>query len=204
MNEVRKDRILSTAIQFVSSESNELHEGLTKATLQAAFLCGHVCDTALPELRRMELFRDNLAVTFASGHALAGEPLPALDQLRDEPVVWLGREVNPTLYDSFLSSCSEQGYRPNIVQEASTFFECLAFVREGLGITYLPQFMKPRGHDETVLFVCLPEGMLHVEYTLVFYANSESHALHRFVKLVQDQTAPRLIGAAASSFKTND
>jgi DNA-binding transcriptional LysR family regulator len=130
--------------------------------------------------------------------------------------VWLSRDVNPLLHDSFMALCAAQGYRPKMAQEVRTFYECLYLAREGLGITFLPPFMKPGGRDDTVVFICLPEGTLHVDYTLAYCGNDDSRGVDRFVKFVQDHvrrttchdrgpgSVRRLIGPSAQSSKRND
>jgi DNA-binding transcriptional LysR family regulator len=216
ISQARRDGFLSTELRFISSETINLHEDLAKGKLQAAFFTGQFCDADGPDLRSVKLFRDTLAVVLGSGHPLAQAASFPLDQLKDEPVVWLRRDVNPHLHDSFMALCAAQGYRPKVAQEVRTFYECLFFARQGLGITFLPPFMKSAGPDDTVVFLCLPEGTLHVEYTLAYCGNDDSRGIDQFVKFVQDHvpgticetrgpgSGGRLIGAAAKPSKRND
>lgn len=216
ISQARRDGFPSTDLRFISSETINLHEDLARGALQAAFFTGQLCDADPPDLRSVKLFRDTLAVVLGSGHPLAEAASLPLDQLKDEPVVWLRRDVNPHLHDSFMALCAAHGYRPKLAQEVSTFYECLYLARQGLGITFLPPFMKSGGPDDTVVFICLPEGTLHVEYRLAYCGNDDSRAVDRFVKFVQDHvrrtscearlpdSVRRLIGGSVKSSKRND
>jgi len=109
---------------------------------------------------------------------------PKWFNLRDEPVVWLRRDTNPPLYDSFMETCQLQGYRPNVVQEAGTFCECLHFTRGKLGITFLPSFMKSFSENDTTSVVQI-SGSPEVEYSFAFPRNRVIAPLDRFVKLLR-------------------
>lgn len=179
----RRVGLPSADLQFVSADPVNLQEDLVKRTLHAAFLVGKPGD---PELRSAPLFRENYAVVLGPRHPLACSASLSLERLQDEPVVWLRRDVNPILHDRFMTLCSAQGFRPRIVQEVRTFYECLQFAREGVGITFLPPFMRWGDADGEVAFVRLLEGGLQVEYTLAWCRDSASHGVDRFVRFVQD------------------
>ena len=185
-------------VQFVSSDAAGLRDELAKRTLQAAFFAGSPYD---PDFHSVKLFREDFCVVMASNRPLARYAALQLFQLRDEPVVWLCREADPFLHDSFLDLCAAQNYRPKMAQQVRTFGECLQFAREGLGITFLPGFMKPPHEDETVRFIPLPEGALHVQYTLAWYKSGGADRVDHFVKFAQDRVPrknPRSPAAAAS------
>jgi DNA-binding transcriptional LysR family regulator len=197
MAHARTAGFLAADLQFVSSDAANLHEDLAKRNLHAAFFTGHVSD---PDLQSVALFREPFTAVVPSRHSLAHTASLALDQLRDEPVVWLRGDVNPLLHDGVMACCSARGYRPNIVQEVRTFHECLQFAREGLGITFLPLFMESPNGDDAAVFVSLTGGTLNVEYTLAYCRDGSSRGVEQFVRFVQDQVrvktaAPRVPGA---------
>ena len=185
-------------VQFVSSGAAGLRDELAKRTLQAAFVAGSLQD---PDFHSVKLFREDFCVAVASNRPLARcAPLQLL-QLRDEPVVWLCREADPFLYDSFMDLCAVQGYRPAMAQQVRTFAECLQFAREGLGITFLPLSMKPPHEDHSVKFISLSEDALHVQYTLAWSKNGGADRVDRFVKFALERVPhknPRSPAAAAS------
>jgi DNA-binding transcriptional LysR family regulator len=82
--------------------------------------------------------------------------------------------------------CGAQGYRPRIVQEAGTFYECLQFAREEVGLTFVPRFMKTEYADKSVSFVDLP-GTLTLEYTLAYARSCLLPVIEQFVHLIQQR-----------------
>lgn len=183
ISDARRDVPLAVDLQFVSSEGADLADQLTKGTLDAAFSVGALRHQ---DLQCVPLFREPFEVAVRSQHRLAQYAILRFDFLEDEPVVWLRRDLNPMLYDNFMASCSSQGYHPNMVQEVRTFYEGLEFAREGLGITFLPSFMETGDLDQSVVFARLPEGSLHMEYTLAFRRDGVSEGVGRFVRFVQE------------------
>lgn len=205
----RREGFLSAEIQFISSEAVHLREDLLKQTLHCAFFAGQLRDS---DLSCVTLSREVLSVAVCSGHSLARAAFVRIDQVRDEPVVWLRRDADPLLYDSFMALCSAQSYQPRVVQEVRTFYECLQFAREGVGITFLPSSMKSSECGDAVSFVCVAEDALYVEYTLAYRRDGDSNRVDQFVEFVNDnvvktcphQQAPsRSISPFNRSDKTN-
>lgn len=54
-------------------------------------------------------------------HPLAEKDEIHIEDLRDEPFVFITRPVWPALYDTILSLCREVGFSPRIVQEATEY-----------------------------------------------------------------------------------
>jgi DNA-binding transcriptional LysR family regulator len=182
-----RDEFLCARLRFISSEAVNLHEELSTRALHAAFFAGHPWHGEFPDLQHATLFRESFCAVLPAGHALTRSPLLSIDQLCDEPVVWLQRNVNPVLYDNFMALCRSQGYQPRVAQEGRTFYECLAFARNGLGITFLPQFMESHAADESAIFVPLPDGAPYVEYTLAWRRNTGNDVLYKFIEFALAQ-----------------
>jgi DNA-binding transcriptional LysR family regulator len=183
ISNARTDTRLGLNLQCVSTEAGSLPYALIKRTLHACIIAGRLSQA---DLQCTTLFREPFAVVFGSKHRLAGYTSLEFDQFKEEPVVWLRRDSDPLLYDSFVARCSAQGYRPKVVQEAGTFHECLEFSRGGLGITFLPSYMQSPGGDKSIVFAGPPDGTLHAEYALAYRRNANSQDLSRFIKFVQD------------------
>jgi DNA-binding transcriptional LysR family regulator len=183
ISHARTDTRLGINLQCVSTEAGSLPYALIKRTLHASIIAGRLSHQ---DLQCVTFVQEPFAVVVGSKHALAGSASLGFDQFKEEPVVWLRRNSDPLLYDSFMVSCSAQGYRPKVVQETGTFHECLEFSRAGLGITFLPSYMQSHGGDKSVVFARLPNGALQAEYGLAYRRNADSQDLARFVKFVQD------------------
>jgi DNA-binding transcriptional LysR family regulator len=190
----RKESLLAEQLEFVSSESRSIPEELIRGTLHAAVFTGPPFHSDLESVR---LFREPFEAVLSARHPLANRASLSLAQLKDEPVVWLRRDINPLQYDGFMELCTSHGYRPNIVQEVRTFYECLEFAREAPGITFLPAFMRPGRRDESVVFARLPKDMPQIEYTLAYRRSESTHAVERFIRFVQDHIPGRKGRASA-------
>ena len=184
LNHARTDTRLAVDLECVSTPANALPYELIKRTLHAAILAGHICH---PDLQCAALFREPFAVVASPKHAFSQSNFVGFDQLKGEPVVWLGRDSDPLLYDRFMMLCSSHGYRPNVVQEVRTFQECLEFARSGVGITFLPSFMQSNDCDKSAVFVRVRDDVLHAEYQLAYHRNGGLRDVGRFVRFVQDQ-----------------
>jgi DNA-binding transcriptional LysR family regulator len=184
----RSDTLLVSGVQFFSTEAVHIYDDLIKGALHAVFCAGRMGRT---DLQCVTLFREPFRVVLSSGHPLAQTPSLGFDQLKEEPAVWLSRESNPPLYDSFMALCSSQGYSPKMVQEVKTFYECLEFARGGLGITFLPAHMQVNDNDSSV-FLRLPKGTLHSEYTLAWRRHAGSENMTSFLKFVQNHVSEKI------------
>lgn len=71
-------------------------------------------------------------------HPLAEKQEIHIEDLQDEPFVFITRNVWPALYDTILSLCREAGFSPRIVQEATEYQTVMGFVAAGIGITVIP------------------------------------------------------------------
>jgi len=191
----RHDPSLNQDLNFISGNAVTLQEELVKRILQAAFISGSIYH---PDLECVKLFKEDFHVVLPSRHPLAGRSSLRIDEVHTEPVMWLCRDVNPHLYDAFIKLCSSQGYRPNIVQEVRTFYECLQLARAGLGITFLPAFMRTGGSDDAVVFTPLANHSLYVEYNLAYLRSGPSHGVDRFVVFVQNHLPKKNLPASGS------
>lgn len=181
----RNDDRLKIELQFISADGEELLQRLAHRTLHVAFLSGRTCR---PDLVSVTLFRDAFRMAYRPPARPAVEHI---DQLADEPVVWLRREIDPGHYDTFLSSCALQGYHPNIVHHAGTFYECLEFARAGLGVTFLPNFLQLDEANSAVATSRLPERALYAEYSLVYNREGYPREVERFIRFAQNQAFRR-------------
>lgn len=185
ISRARSEPELYFGIEFVSADAIELQIELTRGALHAVMIAGRLLNRDLESTR---LFRERFTIAMRSRHPLAGRRntlTPGM--LEREPAVWLRADLNPHLHDAFLKACASQGFRPHIAQEVQTFAECLQFARQGLGITFLPQYMQ-RANLRRLVFGRLREP-LSVDFSLAFRRDDRSRALRRFSAFVQRDIA---------------
>jgi DNA-binding transcriptional LysR family regulator len=191
ISNARKDGLHNGDFQFIACNASDLKEALEKRTLDAAFFAGNLrrCDQST--FQYVRLFRESVQAVLGKEHRLAHAISINISELQDEPVVWLRRDADPLLHSTFTQLCSSHGYRPKIVQETNSLYECLHFAREGIGITFLPSFMSPAAAG--AVFVGLA-GALHLDYTLVHCRNIiKHHQLDHFVRFVRDHVAEQKV-----------
>ena len=190
ISEARKEGFLDADFRFSDYDASSLSAELDKRTLSGAFFCGRLRPFDQSSYQYVSLIKENMQAVVAADHKLATAGMLRIGDLRNQPVVWLRRDVDPVLYDTFTDLCAARGYRPNVVQETGSFYECLQFARTGVGITFLPSFMSvlsPGG----ALFVNLDVGF-HVDYTMVYRKHATSRRpLDRFVRFVRDYVAEK-------------
>jgi DNA-binding transcriptional LysR family regulator len=91
-------------------------------------------------LRTRPLRRDQLVIATPSDYPRVPDSTDAIDlsTLRDEPWVWLRRDVSPDYHDQLLTACREAGFTPDAHCHANSITTQLAMVASGLGITLVP------------------------------------------------------------------
>lgn len=98
-------------------------------------------------LRTRPLRHDHFVVAFPDDHpqARSTEPID-LTTLRDEPWVWLHRDISPDYHDQLLSACRKAGFTPDSRCHANSITTQLAMVASGLGITLVPNTSAQTSH----------------------------------------------------------
>lgn len=91
-------------------------------------------------LRTRPLRRDQLVVATPAEYLGLPETSEVIDlgALRDEPWVWLRREISPDYHDQLMTACRQAGFAPEPHCYANSITTQLAMVASGLGITLVP------------------------------------------------------------------
>jgi len=123
-------------LQFEEQPNNNLLHGLNNGTLDIAFVRTWLPSENLYE--KVILFEPFVAV-LPSTHPLAKKQKVAVKDLKDENFITFTRECGPTIFDSFLALCSNAGFTPNILHNASQLNSVLRLVESGFGVSMLPK-----------------------------------------------------------------
>jgi DNA-binding transcriptional LysR family regulator len=84
------------------------------------------------------LLADRLVVAMHVDHPLAAEADMCLAKLRDWPLVFYPRKSGIGIFDHVMRLCAEQGFSPNIVQEARESSTIISLAASGLGVAIVP------------------------------------------------------------------
>lgn len=172
-------------IELVSRHSLEQVRLLEASKLDAGILLGPVGNS---ELRSELLFREPLAVALNCAHTFANRPAISLRELEGEPIVWLRRDLDMFAYDHLLEAWAAQKFNPNSVRQVTTIQECLHYVSEGLGISFLPQPAQGAQATFPVAFVDLAHSPLSLSVELVYRpGDNRSEKRDQFAAFLKEQ-----------------
>jgi DNA-binding transcriptional LysR family regulator len=144
------------------------------------------------ELIAEPLLDEPLVVALPSGHPLAARRRIAGRRLAGERFVMFQRAPGLVLHDLVLGFCLQQGFTPNVTQEASQTHAVVGLVSAGIGVALVPasaQEIRLRG----VEFRRLAEKSPAVRTALAWRRDDSSPVLEAFFKTAR-QVARRRTG----------
>ena len=134
---IRKYRERFPQVQFTLRElsTSATAEGLLAGTLDVG--CLREVDS-IGSLKADVFLREPIVAVLPKSHALARRPRLALKHLAKEPFVLFPRRLGEAFYDRLVSFCVDQGFTPDVVQEATQWQSVVSFVETGLGVSLAP------------------------------------------------------------------
>ena len=116
-----------------------LVRGVRSGRIDAAFIGLH---TEAPGLQVRTLHREALVVALSSGNPLARKRRLCFADLKDEPLFWFERRLNPGYHDHCRTCFARAGYRPRLVPEPDDHHLLLGLIAEGQGIALIPASLR--------------------------------------------------------------
>jgi DNA-binding transcriptional LysR family regulator len=89
-------------------------------------------------VRQEALLSDCLVAVLPIDHPLSAAPHIALSALKNEPFVSFTAARVASFHRRIVAACMEQGFEPDIVQEATQVYTILSLVAGGMGVALLP------------------------------------------------------------------
>lgn len=111
------------------------------------------CESYPEHIGRCVLREDHVAAVLPANHPLAGAACIQVEQLKNEPFIFLTKEESAIPHDHALRLCRESGFTPNIVAQYPNVETVVMMVRAGAGVALLSPF-APLGGLSGV--VCVP------------------------------------------------
>ena len=139
-------RELTVSEQLLSLRAGDLDVGFVYPSQHVPF--------ELDELVLEELRTERLFVALPHGHPRAAAREIPLSDLAEEPWVVLAASATPYGDRELLALTVPAGFRPQVVQEATTVRACLALTASGLGVTLVPESAVDL-HRDDLAFVAL-------------------------------------------------
>jgi len=169
-----------------AAQVRALHEGKLDAGIVYDVHCS-VDDELVLSSRTITLSTIHLAVP--ASHRLAKAARIVVNDLKDEPLVWLSRDTLQRYNNKLLSGCVQSGLSPNIIQEVSTLSIQLSLVSAGMGLGLVGSEVQSRMPGNVVLRDV--QG-LEVAFSLilVWRRDNDAPALANFIAQFPDGGAP--------------
>ena len=135
------------------------------------------------DLETEVVLREPVAAVLPAGHPLATREQLALAELADEPWVLTPRASWPPWHRKYDEDYARAGFRPRVVQRATTPQNLLALVAAGVGVTRLPLSSRTL-RDSGVSFVPLTDD--EAEVVVVWRPTNRNPAVAALRALVRD------------------
>jgi DNA-binding transcriptional LysR family regulator len=134
---IRKYRKQNPGVQFALRElsTSAIENGLRAGEIDLGFLRESVPE---PPLVCETAFKEAVVAALPVSHRLARLKQVKLNALRDEPFVFFPRRLGTAFYDKLISFCSNAGFVPAVVQEATQWQSIVCLVEAGMGISLAP------------------------------------------------------------------
>ncbi len=84
------------------------------------------------------VMRERFVAVLPKTHPLAARRVVHVRDLSAEPFVFFARRMGPLAFDRTVGCCERNGFRPNIVQDATQWPTLVRLVAAGLGVTLAP------------------------------------------------------------------
>jgi DNA-binding transcriptional LysR family regulator len=128
-----------------------LHDGAADVALAR--------DAGTPEDLHVErAMVESLIAVVPKKHPLATLRSIPIVKLKDEPFVFFPRSAGSYAWENTIRLCEQQGFRPNVVQEAPQWLTIVRLVGAGLGVTIMPGSVEKIVSSEVVCRKLSPSG----------------------------------------------
>jgi DNA-binding transcriptional LysR family regulator len=166
--------------------SISLVRDVKNGTMDAAFIGLH---SETQGLTVETILEEPLVLALPAKHQLAQKRRLGFDDLREEPMFWFERRLNPGFYDHCQAFFEQIGFKPNVIPEPPDHHIMLGLIAEGQGVALISaslQNVKRRG----VVFRALKEEAkkLSMGIVVVYSERNQSPVLHPFLELVRTST----------------
>jgi DNA-binding transcriptional LysR family regulator len=144
------------------------------------------------------LHADHVILAVPRSHRFAERDRIPLEELRDEPFVFLRRQPWPGYYDMLIGACQRAGFSPRIVQETPDLVTLIGLVATGVGVAFAPASAHELSSGVVIARPLAAEN-LRVDYLLARHPEEDTPPLQRFLELIRAPNSLRVASPIAQS-----
>jgi DNA-binding transcriptional LysR family regulator len=160
------------SVQIDDRDGIDIASAIRAGALDAAIVRGPFSATGMIV---ETVYRDGFVAVLPASHSLADYKKLAIGDLAGDNFILFPRTGSPGLYDTIIGLCSDAGFSPGIVQEASAWLSVVGLVEGGLGITIAPA-MAARVCPQGVVAIPIADTARRTEL-LVAYRRDDTNPL---------------------------
>jgi DNA-binding transcriptional LysR family regulator len=108
-----------------------------------------------------------------------------LSELADEPLLIFRRDLEPTLYDSYMRLCADTGITPRVLHEANPMHLIIGLVAAGLGFALLSASVRNLQRPDVVYRPLRPQPP-KVVVAAAWRPDEPSPVLHAFLGVMRE------------------
>lgn len=164
------------ALQIDDRDGIDIASAIRAGALDAGIVRGPLSATGLIV---ETVYRDGFVAVLPASHPLAVYKRLAIGDLAGDEFILFPRTGSPGLYDTIIGLCSDAGFSPVIVQEASAWLSVVGLVEGGLGITIAPA-MAARVCPQGVVTIPIADTVRRTELLIAYRRDDTNPLVARF------------------------
>ncbi len=139
------------------------------------------------DTQHFTLREDKVFIVVPKNFAISEKDEIPLEALKEYPILFFPRKVDPVWYDVFIQRCAKYGFTPNITHFVNPQHARLNMANEGLGITIINE--SSRDDNLTNLKYCLPisEEQITQPINIAWRRNDTNESVKKIVELLQQE-----------------
>ncbi len=173
------------ALQIDDRDGIDIASAVRAGGLDAAIVRGPF---SAPGLIVETVYRDGFVAVLPASHPLADYKRVTTGDLAGDDFILFPRTESPGLYDTIIGFCSDAGFSPVIVQEASAWLSVVGLVEGGLGITIAPA-MAVRGCPQGVVAIPIADTARRTELLIAYRRDDPNPLIARFRDIARSLSA---------------
>lgn len=178
-----RERFPGWRIATRGQHSIRLVREVLNGTLDAALIGLH---TQAPGLAVHTVREAPMLVALPAAHALARKRSIGLSELRDEPLFWFERRLNPGFYDHCQAFFARVGFAPRTLAEPQDHHILLGLIAQAQGVALMSDSMRQLKRQGVVFRALKDEGagLLSMGLAVAYLERNPSPPLAAFLRLL--------------------